>query len=270
MMNPAAAAAAASSSFPSSASTPLISFSLSDSGNLAVELINTIGLSYIVAEMLLSNRKIYTFVPAVVGLVFVNIVWIVIWLLDLSELLPDLDVVLLTFVVAEETLPLVLLFSIPPCAAMALAKFHIRWLNDRMPWPALAGVPLTIYTLLWAFDVFPYLSAQSAWRIDVIMGIYFAFCWHDLRRFYRPIQFFRQLSFAIMFVLLVYPLLSVTAAVVMLLIANILEFIGVSVSILSALVYYGVFYGPFSAIYFVLRHGAWHNARRIATQLLPK
>mmetsp|Transcript_8554 Transcript_8554/g.22066 ORF Transcript_8554/g.22066 Transcript_8554/m.22066 type:complete len:183 (-) Transcript_8554:210-758(-) len=96
-----------------------------------------------------------------------------------------------------------------------------------------------------------------AWVLYILVPtLFFSLAWWDVRRIKPETtfpSFFRQTTLSTLESLIILPLVSIAVAIAFLLLVAVCDVLHVPTTWLNSPIYYGVLYGPFSAIYFLTK-----------------
>ena len=232
------------------------------------ELINTLLFCYIAAEWLLPTRPSPLATGRRTHLVSVGAA---LAFHVIARFVTQLAVVhwldwFLTILDAMAMLPMTLLVT----AVLALVIFALLapatvgedCSGRAYPTPVL-GAPALAFILVWACGLHRAIDPVLILKMDIVATCYIGCMYWDLvlsSKVYVGEDFLPTLVRSVSWVLLLFPLLAVGAALVCLLIAAVVDLVAPSHDFLNTPIYFVILYGPFFSLYFVARFRARRNA----------
>ena len=220
---------------------------------MLLEVSNAISLCYIATEAMFSGKTYSDLLRPALMLAGTNLLLLILETFDFFWILPEIQHWLY---ILGETIPLMFLLSVPTALSVMFCKCYLSWAKQALPWALVYASPTLPLLLITMTRLRENIALDSVLRLDLIMASFLVFCYWELRLQLSQLSFFRELSCAFVIVVVCFPLLAIAIALLMLLVANLFDSIGLDSQILSSPIYYGVFYGPFSAIYFLMKRKA--------------
>jgi hypothetical protein len=229
----------------------------------ALEIVNSITACYVLTELATGRRALVSALPALGAAAGINIL---VFLLHHFEKLPAFPIPQVSEVLAVVApLPFCWIQTVCLSLLFVFVKTTLPRLGSHLPWNGLAYTNIFAFFVALVFHWHRAFDVLATSKVALIMSVYLVLCWVDLRpRAANTVAWAGHVAWGFVFTLVLFPVLAIVIAVAMLLATGLFEAVGLNAQLLSLPIYYGVFYGPFSAVYVLAKRRI-----RSARQLLP-